>query len=42
MIMITDEKMEEDDGTTAMQAVKLLDDKGYKILRQLSSDPGRL
>ena len=40
MIKITEKKMEEDDGTTAMQTVKLLEDKGYKISRTNQSQEG--
>ena len=40
MIKITEEKMEENDGTTATQTVKLLEEKGYKKIED-ESEPGR-
>ena len=40
MIKITEEKLEEDDGTTVTQTVKLLEDKGYKISRTNQSQEG--
>ena len=40
MIKITEEKMEENNGTTATQTVKLLEEKGYKISRTTQSQEG--
>ena len=40
MIKITEEKMEKNDGTTATQTVKVLEEKGYKISRTNQSQEG--
>ena len=40
MIKITEEEMEDDDGTTTTQTVKLSEDKGYKISRTNQSQEG--
>ena len=40
MIKITEEEIEENDGTTATQTVKLLEEKSYKISRTNQSQEG--